>query len=687
MLSIISERNKKIENNINEKIFACIDDEKSFIFNAGAGSGKTYSLVESLKYLISKKGESLKYHNNNVICITFTNVAAGEIKQRLGNSSLTMVSTIHDRMWDIIRHYQPQLVEIHLNKLKSEIAILEDKISSDSKFVSYQTLSGDEKKVFFDIMCDNKTLFYGVYNKRAADIKDSFADKLSDYSSMLRNIENFKKITTSLFKLDNYKKCVTAIEQQLPKYDTVTYDARYNNDALHKMRISHDTLLEYAREIVLKHDALKQIIIDKYPYIFVDEYQDTNPHVIDILSSLVEYSKKINHPFCVGYFGDSAQNIYDDGIGDKIKTQIDGFKTINKNFNRRTAKEIITIANRIRNDEIKQRSIFSDSGGGSVEFYQGTLEDTDAFLQKYKEQWGINNRNKLHCFLLTNSTVAEYSGFGVLYSAFKEADIYKGGNYEALNTELLSDDIKKLGNAQLIYYKIMDIYSMMNDPQTQIADLLPSELKPKMNLDDLKAFISNLRQATGSTFVEYLDSFISIANQDASGYCTTFLKSVLDVDNLSLADVKNKIAQLLFPNGTESKEAAEKLEAILKLEVSICEQWYRFIKRETNGDVVYHTYHGTKGLEFDNVVIIMGNAFGRERNYFNFYFSNCQNCDNLPADEQNKFTRVKNLLYVSVTRAIKNLRILYIDETEDFKQGIESIFDKAMVCNKIVLDN
>ena len=71
------------------------------------------------------------------------------------------------------------------------------------------------------------------------------------------------------------------------------------------------------------------------------------------------------------------------------------------------------------------------------------LEDTDAFLQKYKEQWRINNSNKLHCFLLTNSTVAEYSGFGVLYSAFKEADIYKGGNYEALNTELLSDDIRR----------------------------------------------------------------------------------------------------------------------------------------------------------------------------------------------------------------------------------------------------
>ena len=220
----------------------------------------------------------------------------------------------------------------------------------------------------------------------------------------------------------------------------------------------------------------------------------------------------------------------------------------------------------------------------------------------------------------------------------------------------------------------MDIYSMMHDPQTQIADLLPSELKQKMNLDDLRAFISNLRRATGSTFMEYLDSFISIANQDASGHCTIFLKSVLDVDNLSLADVKNKIAQLLFPNGTESQEATEKLETILKLEMSICEQWHRFIKRETNEDVVYHTYHGTKGLEFDNVIIIMGNAFGRDRNYFNFYFSRCQHQEALTDEEKEKMTKVKNLLYVSVTRAIKNLRILYVDSVLEFEGGINSLF-------------
>ncbi len=252
--------------------------------------------------------------------------------------------------------------------------------------------------------------------------------------------------------------------------------------------------------------------------------------------------------------------------------------------------------------------------------------------------------------------------------------LVEGGNYEALNTELLSDDIKKLGSTQLMYYKVLDIYCILRDPPTQIASLLPSELRRNMRLSDLRTFASNFHQSSGSTFIEYLSNFINIANNDTTGHCTQFLKSILDINRLSLTDVKQKIAGVLFPNGTESQEAVGKLDTILKLEMSVCEAWYKFIKRETHGDVVYHTYHGTKGLDFDNVIIIMGNAFGKDKNFFNYYFSHCQNQDSLTDEEKEKMTKVKNLLYVSVTRTIKNLRILYIDDTKDFEQGINSIF-------------
>lgn len=70
-------------------------------------------------------------------------------------------------------------------------------------------------------------------------------------------------------------------------------------------------------KLYVKYDELKRFIVDKYPYFFIDEYQDTSERVVNILNEIAKYSNKITHPVFVGYFGDSAQNIYDTGIGGK----------------------------------------------------------------------------------------------------------------------------------------------------------------------------------------------------------------------------------------------------------------------------------------------------------------------------------------------------------------------------------
>jgi len=70
------ESEKQVQLDINN----AIDNFEHLIFNAGAGAGKTHSLIESLKHLIQKHGNRLKTHNQNIICITYTNVATNEIK-------------------------------------------------------------------------------------------------------------------------------------------------------------------------------------------------------------------------------------------------------------------------------------------------------------------------------------------------------------------------------------------------------------------------------------------------------------------------------------------------------------------------------------------------------------------------------------------------------------------------------
>ena len=77
----ISDENKIREKQVFEEIIKCIDGKNSMVFDAGAGSGKTYALAQSLKYIINQYGWDLKLHNQQVLCITYTNIAVAEVKE------------------------------------------------------------------------------------------------------------------------------------------------------------------------------------------------------------------------------------------------------------------------------------------------------------------------------------------------------------------------------------------------------------------------------------------------------------------------------------------------------------------------------------------------------------------------------------------------------------------------------
>ncbi len=73
---------------------------------------------------------------------------------------------------------------------------------------------------------------------------------------------------------------------------------------------------------------------------------------------------------------------------------------------------------------------------------------------------------------------------------------------------------------------------------------------------------------------------------------------------------------------------------MLKVDIAEYGLWYKFIMDKQEEKVIYHTYHGTKGREFDNVIIIMENAFGRNRDYFNFFFENSLHSDGLEDERE-----------------------------------------------------
>ena len=98
---------------------------------------------------------------------------------------------------------------------------------------------------------------------------------------------------------------------------------------------------------------------------------------------------------------------------------------------------------------------------------------------------------------------------------------------------------------------------------------------------------------------------------------------------------------------------------------------------------MYHTYHGTKGLEFDNVLIVMGRGFGREKNYFEYFFQ--MYGAELQGENLQSYESARNLLYVAVTRAIKNLSILYVDDVGPIEENVRKILGNIVKVEELKL--
>lgn len=674
----ISSENKYREKQVFEEIIKCIDRKKSMVFDAGAGSGKTYALAQSLKYIINQFGCDLNLHNQKVLCITYTNIAVAEVKERIGNSSLIYVSTIHECLWDIIGPYQKQLLEIHYEKLQDEIYKIEKVLECEKWAIRYTELSKEEKNMFIKMMNENKEDYYKNRNKNAEKFRDSLSAVSKEYANLMSNVQNFKRIVGNIFKIGRYKETINNINTKTHKFNKIVYDARFNNDRLEMMKISHDTLLEYAEKLITKNNLLIQIIFDKYPFILVDEYQDTSSRVISILNTLEKYSEVIKHNFFVGYYGDVKQNIYDTGVGTDFYHIHNGLKRIQKTFNRRSSTEIIDVANSIRNDDLEQETIYDNFPKGSVSFYNIKLNKQE-IIDTHVKMWDITRKNKLHCLELTNESVAQQSGFENIYKFFKNSNWYKRGkNYELLRTHILSLDIKKLGIVQNLLFRIIDFRNKISKNETMILSIISEEIIKDINIWEMRSLLEKLKSITGRTLGEYIESMFSIYDNGDTRY-DRWLEYIMYEDIRSNSDFKKFILDKLYFDG--NKEQTEDYiqlskDAVLEfLEISIDEfnLWYDFIMDKTNGEIIYHTYHGTKGLEFDNVIIFMQSKFGKDKEYFSRLLKVISRKNEIK-EKDTKIEKARNLLYVAVTRATLNLSIIYSDEVTDLKEEIENVF-------------
>ena len=95
-----------------EKMFAVISANTCFRVEAGAGAGKTYSLIEALNDFCEKKAAEFEKKGQKIACITYTNVAKDEIRERTDNHPVILTDTIHSFAWSLLKGFQPALREL-----------------------------------------------------------------------------------------------------------------------------------------------------------------------------------------------------------------------------------------------------------------------------------------------------------------------------------------------------------------------------------------------------------------------------------------------------------------------------------------------------------------------------------------------------------------------------------------------
>lgn len=667
---IVSNLKQAEEDAIFSKIIKFINNNESFVFDAGAGAGKTYCLVQSLKYILSEYSSKLKTHNQQIRCITYTNIAAKEIKKRLGHTELVTVSTIHDFLWEQINSYQEELLDIHKEKLKKTISIKKQELENEQWAQFYRDI--EDKGRFNNLIYENEEIYYKNKNSLSSVFKNAMSMFENKY---LNNVANFKKVVDNVLLIHEFNKAIDNIDKKIKKnshgidYTKVSYNSLISYDRLEKMQFSHDTLLEYSIQLIRKFDILKRVISDKYPYILVDEYQDTSPNVIELLATLSKYT---DNDLIIGYYGDKKQNIYENGVGDAIYKLHSNINKVKKEFNRRSAKRIIEVGTLIRNDDLKQKTIYENCPEGKVSFYVG--KNIDAFIKYHHEKWNINSNNKLDCLLLKNEDIAHRTKFGEIYDFFKNAPFYtRGRNYTYLRDHLLSKEIEKLGKVQSLIYHLLDFKHKIKNPDTLIQNLVKDNILKCLTIDELRELISKLQAINGDTFNNYCISIFNMLKSRNRNVVDVLTSYIIEDNIKNVEQLFSYILNTLFYISNENFEYEKnnsKIDNFLKLDISIFDNWYNYINNNILSDTLFHTYHGTKGEEFDNVLIVMDKGFGRTQPNF---FSDL--IENLSSTENTKINLARNLLYVAVTRARSNLSILYTDVlNQKQKNQIQNIF-------------
>lgn len=597
-----------------QKIFELVDQGKNFLLSGGAGSGKTYSLVQFIRQALSENV------NSTIACMTYTNAAVAEIRSRVSDEHLH-VGTIHEFLWNLIRPHKAELIDTLIRSLQSDKPI---KIKSPDEKFDPETLR--EKEV-------------------------------------------------------SYKE-YTIIKEAI---------------------ISHDEILILAYEMFNNYPKLSDIAKDRFKYILIDEYQDTSELVTDIFLIHFQKSKK---KCIVGFFGDSMQSIYDEGVGDLNKyLQLGLVSEVKKEQNRRNPRLIYELANRLRTDGIVQIASVDQNApnmlngkviDGDIKFiYTEGKEDRLDAVKKVLG-WDFTDTKENKELNLTHNLIAPKAGFPELMLIYDGDKIiaYRNRIKDFIKDNKVEADFSEFTFGQVIEYlkanfsentkdilptKGMKTFIDDNADLYQKALNTPYEIFRRIYvvkealIDDKKDQPDNSNKAGSKrdALIRHLFKIQNILSLYENKKYNEFLKrtefKIRSIqDKKRLQEIVDELRKMSDRPIAEVIERANDLGVCKKDDklsifmnksrylydrvTQICFAEFQNLYKYLEGYTPFSTQHKIKGAQFDNVLVVLDNGNWNKYN-FRYIFEE--------AGTESVIARTRKLFYVCSTRSKRSLVVYY----------------------------
>ncbi|MCA8073447.1 UvrD-helicase domain-containing protein [Burkholderia vietnamiensis] len=593
---------------------------RSFFLFAGAGSGKTRTLVEVLRRLTGVVpheaggvlGRRLRLGGRSIRVVTFTKNAVAVINGRLGSNDLVSVSTIHSFCWELIDGFDDDIRDALVAVKKIELEKAREKAAAKKRGVS--------------------------------------ATDLTKFAEIEAEIEQFSKIEKFIYHPDRNT---------------------YGPGA-----IQHRHVLDATAWLLLNRPTLKTILRDRHPLILIDESQDTMKGMLDALMALAELQ---DCGLTLGLLGDHRQRIYSDGHSDLPGLVPDGWAKPALQMNHRSQRRIVTLINKIWESKMQGRTQpvtgvkqypRIEKTGGMVRLFVGDAslspeEKRDRELWCADQMWALAQADAwkvggYQLLALEHKLVAARGGFLRVYEAMDLIDpnaaapVGSGENNGPSAARLLLDELAQLEacvrpDGTVNEFAATDVLRRCGSLDHLPIDAVKRHVRTDEMLKAIQAFAKACVDQK-STVANVIEPILAV--------------NLFEVDPRlaeSFADKSDPPAPPVPRRETETTQARMR-RGWCALFAAPWEELGRY-RRYLAGDSVLATRQVVKGSEFAHVMVVMDDSqAGGFLISYDKLFGGKELSDtdvsNVDAGKETTIDRSLRLLYVTCSRARESLALV-----------------------------